>query len=463
MSTTNTTTSLQDSDTVGKSPYINVNSQATSFRQPSPMPAPKRPGQPRHKSSIRTEDSFTQPRDIERHSKLPYFVRMHGSITPRMIVPLAFIGAWATLITCISKFVHPLVVSEILLTVLGFVVGLGISFRTSSAYERYVDGRKYWAQLSQASRDVARHIWIHVDERHEQDPELGKQDLLGKVTALNLIVAFAVALKHRLRFEPYAQYDDLEHLVSHLSTFAGEAFDPDTSTPQPKTSWKRGGEYLGITFAQSNPRKVIKRSKKNLGNLPLEVLTYLSAYVESVIKSGQFSNGTEQAMVMTSLNSLNEVLAGTERVLNTPLPVAYSIAISQITWVYVMMLPFQLWHALQWITIPGTIVGAYIILGIAAIGREIENPFGRDENDLPLDKFCQGLEDEINVIAATAPPKPEEFILTDDNTIMFDSSYSALATKSTEDIRAGLRARTNIRAGAVRGADQQEKGEKGGV
>ncbi|KAL9598640.1 MAG: hypothetical protein Q9219_004386 [cf. Caloplaca sp. 3 TL-2023] len=458
MSTTNTTTSLQESDTLGKSPHVDINSQATSLRQPSPMPAPKRPGHPRHKSSIRTEDSFTQPRDIERHSKWPYFLRMHGSITPRMIIPLAVVGAWATLITCISHFVHPLVVSEILLTVLGFVVGLGISFRTSSAYERYVDGRKYWAQLSQASRDLARYIWIHVDERHEQDAQLGKQDLLGKVTALNLIVAYAVALKHRLRFEPYAQYEDLEHLVSHLSTFAGEAFDPDTTAYRPKNNWKRGGEYLGLTVAESNPRKVIKRSKKNLGNLPLEILTYLSAYVESVIKSGQFTNGTEQAMVMTSLNSLNEVLAGTERVLNTPLPIAYSIAISQITWVYVMMLPFQLWRSLNWITIPGTIFGAYIILGIAAIGREIENPFGRDENDLPLDKFCQGLEDEINVIASKTPPKPEDFLMTDDNTVMFDSSYAELAVKSTEDIRAGLRARTKMRAGQQAG--QQSNGEK---
>ncbi|KAI4173423.1 MAG: hypothetical protein LQ343_002956 [Gyalolechia ehrenbergii] len=462
MSTANTTTSPQEQGHLGKPPYVNVSSQATSLRQPSPMPAPKRPGGPRHKSSIRTEESFTQPRDIERHSKLPYFLRMHGSITPRMIIPLSFVGAWATLITCISHWVHPLVVSSLLLTVLGFVVGLGISFRTSSAYERYVDGRKYWAQLSQASRDLARHIWIHVEERHEQGLDLGKRDLLGKVTALNLIVAFAVALKHRLRFEPYAQYDDLEHLVSHLSTFAGEAFDPDTSVPQPKSSWKRGGEYLGLTVAQSNPRKMIKRSKRNLGNLPLEVLIYVSAYVESVIRSGQFTNGTEQAMVMNSLNSLNEVLAGTERVLNTPLPVAYSIAISQITWVYVMMLPFQLWDALRWITIPGTIVGAYIILGIAAIGREIENPFGRDENDLPLDKFCQGLEDEINVIAAKAPPKPEEFVMNDDNAIMFDNSYSTLAAQSIEDIRAGLRART-VRASAMRASLQQARREKQGV
>ncbi|KAL8786023.1 MAG: hypothetical protein Q9213_003004 [Squamulea squamosa] len=463
MSNTNTTTSLHESDALGKPPYININSQTTSLRQPSPMPGPKRPGHPRHKSSIRTEDSFTKPRDIEKHSKLPYFLRMHGSITPRMLVPLGFIGLWATLITCISEFVYELVVSEILLTVLGFVVGLGISFRTSSAYERYVDGRKFWAQLSQTSRDLARHIWIHVDERHETDAQLGKADLLGKVTALNLILAFSVSLKHRLRFEPYAQYEDLEQLVAHLSTFAGDAFDPKTSEMKPKTSWKRGGEYLGLTFAESNPRKAIKRSKKNLGHLPLEILTYLSAYVNATVKGGILPSGVQEAMIMANLASLNEVLAGTERVLNTPLPIAYSIAISQITWVYVIMLPFQLWHALKWITIPGTIVGAYIILGIAAIGREIENPFGRDENDLPLDKFCEGLEDELNVIASKKPPRMEDFVATEDNTIMFDSSYPSLATKSTEDIRAGLKARTNVRAGSRRGNDVHGNGEKADV
>ena len=50
-----------------------------------------------------------------------------------------------------------------------------------------------------------------------------------------------------------------------------------------------------------------------------------------------------------------------DRVLQTPLPIAYSIAISQITWVYVMMLPFQLWDDLRWITIPGCIFAAYIM------------------------------------------------------------------------------------------------------
>lgn len=65
---------------------------------------------------------------------------------------------------------------------------------------------------------------------------------------------------------------------------------------------------------------------------------------------------------------MNDVLTGTDRILNTPLPIAYSIAISQITWVYILILPFQLYKSLEWITIPASVFAAYIILGIALIG-----------------------------------------------------------------------------------------------
>ena len=187
----------------------------------------------------------------------------------------------------------------------------------------------------------------------------------------------------------------------------------------------------------------VKRSKKNLGNLPLEILSYLSAYVQSITQNGTLSNGVHQGMIMANIASLNEVLAGTERVLNTPLPVAYSIAISQITWVYVIMLPFQLWKSLGWITIPGTVVGAYIILGIAAIGHEIENPFGHDLNDLPLKKFCEELAAEISLIAANPPPRPDDFIATAANRVLYSRSYSAWHARSTDDIRASLKARAN--------------------
>lgn len=69
--------------------------------------------------SVDLEDYFRGPRDINRHSKWPQFLRMHGSVLPKMIVPLTFVGGWATAIVCISMLVHSLEVNSVLLTVTG--------------------------------------------------------------------------------------------------------------------------------------------------------------------------------------------------------------------------------------------------------------------------------------------------------------------------------------------------------
>jgi hypothetical protein len=42
---------------------------------------------------------------MDKHSKWPIFMRMHGSVTPKMILPLLIVGGWATAITCICQFV----------------------------------------------------------------------------------------------------------------------------------------------------------------------------------------------------------------------------------------------------------------------------------------------------------------------------------------------------------------------
>ena len=65
-----------------------------------------------------------------------------------------------------------------------------------------------------------------------------------------------------------------------------------------------------------------------------------------------------------------------------------------------MLLPFQLYDRLEFITIPATIAASYIILGLLFIGREIEDPFGHDVNDLPLDQYCDQIATEMDVIAA---------------------------------------------------------------
>jgi ion channel-forming bestrophin family protein len=45
---------------------------------------------------------------------------------------------------------------------IGTVLGFVISYRTTSSFERYNEGRKYWSQIVYATRTIARLIWFHV-------------------------------------------------------------------------------------------------------------------------------------------------------------------------------------------------------------------------------------------------------------------------------------------------------------
>jgi ion channel-forming bestrophin family protein len=152
----------------------------------------------------------------------------------------------------------------------------------------------------------------------------------------------------------------------------------------------------------------------------------------------------DEAMLDNNLASLNDILAGTDRVLMTPLPIAYTIAISQITWVYVVMLPFQLVGTLKYITIPATVVASYIILGILFIGQEIENPFGTDVNDLPLDAFCDQIETELDIMAAHALRIDNNFVehfASRENRVMYPVSsapYTSWAQRSEERLRESI-------------------------
>lgn len=146
----------------------------------------------------------------------------------------------------------------------------------------------------------------------------------------------------------------------------------------------------------------------------------------------------QQTLAYNNLGMLNDCLTGCERVLNTPLPLAYAIAITQITYVYVMLLPFQLITPLGWIAIPASVAAGYIILGLLLIGGEIENPFGTDVNDLPLELYCEQIAHDMDVIASYDKRQPQGFMQRDSNMPLYPASTAPMSVwmgRSEDKIR----------------------------
>ncbi|KAJ7202053.1 UPF0187-domain-containing protein [Mycena pura] len=137
---------------------------------------------------------------------------------------LLFFAAWATAITVLDHNHFKVRIPLTLLTVVGTVLGFIISYRTTSSFERYNEGRRLWSQIILASRTFARSVWFHVPDlpgSAKYDAEtLRSRGLVEKKTIVNLIEAFGVAVKHYLRGEDGIYYQDLYFLVKFLPAYA---------------------------------------------------------------------------------------------------------------------------------------------------------------------------------------------------------------------------------------------------
>jgi ion channel-forming bestrophin family protein len=219
------------------------------------------------------------------------------------------------------------------------VLGLLLVFRTNTAYDRFWEGRKSWGTIVVNTRNLARHIWVGVIDVTEAD----RQD---KIAALRLLEAFALATKDHLRQLPIS----------------------DTVT-------------VLVTIDQS-------RKLSSSANPPLEIAFWISDYLQTEYQQGKLH--VYQLTAMQQLvDRMSEALGSCERILRTPMPLAYAIHLKQLLLLYCLSLPFQMVGQAQWGTPFLVGVISFMLFGIEAIGLEIENPFGSDPNDLPLDTICQ--------------------------------------------------------------------------
>jgi len=222
-------------------------------------------------------------------------------------------------------------------SLLGFVISMLLVFRTNTSYDRWWDGRKLLGALTNVSRNLA--IKIKALDLPSEEVTFFKY----------AIPKYAFALKEHLREKQY---------------FGKDSFLIEID----------GGKHIPNQVAESMVNRIFTLQKSN--QLTQEQLIILT----------------------TDTNQFTDICGGCERIKNTPIPYSYSAFIKKFIFIYVITLPFGWVFSLGYFVVPIVPFILYVLASLELIAEEIENPFGKDANDLPVDQICNNIEKHVNEI-----------------------------------------------------------------
>jgi len=229
-------------------------------------------------------------------------------------------------------------------------LGLLVSFRTDSAYQRFWEARTHWTNTKAICRSLAVLVTAHFTEPSPKCTALFVKQLAAyPATLMHLCLGGAAKLSdHAQKFLPvspdgYRQYPALPAIYM----------------------CRQMQETVHAMFHES------KTSKWQLTETALHVQT-----------SGL-------------INDLMDNMSSCEKILRTPVPWTYSRHTSRFLTLYLGTLPFCLIGQLKhtWLVLAITVVVSFCLLGLQEIGHLIEQPFVGD----PLDgreKIWSALDDD---------------------------------------------------------------------
>ena len=284
-----------------------------------------------------------------------------GTILPKILPSLGFVMLISAIIGGI-EYVDLYRFPEIPLvgfTLIGVVLSIFLGFKNSACYERWWEARKLWGVLIATARHFDRDCRILSKARRER--------------IIQNVILFANVLRDRLRQQTANPTELIE--TSGLSQQA-----------------------LTQLYQQQNA--------------PQYTLSLIHWELLQALKEGEISD-----IIYTQMNAhvaaLSEMQTGCDRIANTPIPFAYSVLLNRTVYFFCVMLPFSLGSLLGLVTPLLVGVLAYTFLGLDALSSEIEEPFGTQSNDLPLDSMVRTI--EIELLSSLGRPTPPPIQAQDHN------------------------------------------------
>jgi putative membrane protein len=229
-------------------------------------------------------------------------------------------------------------------SLLGIVLGLFLVFRTNSAYDRWWEGRKLWGSMVNSTRNYALKLGAY----------LSKDDQVNRKWFSQMIPNFVVATKEHLR---------------------------------------HGVQLTELEPAEPNFPESIKEYKHK----PNRISGMLYGKVNELYKAGTLT-GDQFRVLDKEMKDFIDIIGACERIKNTPIPYSYSMFIKKFIFIYIITLPFGFFTNFGYVTIPITMLITFVLLSVELIAEEIEDPFGRDINDLPTDQLATRIQENVREI-----------------------------------------------------------------
>ena len=267
----------------------------------------------------------------------------HGTILPKVLPTLACIIFISTVLVYFASqhYLAFPAVPTIGFTIFGIILSIFLSFRNTACYDRWWEGRKLWGALIATSRHLSRDSHVLKDKQ--------RRILMYRV------MLFTGLLRNRLRNQ------------HKLIEFYRDKVDLNPQTFDALATHINAAQFI------------LEEIQKSLVHL---------------LKSGEISDIIYQCL-NRHIVELGAIQAGCDRILSTPLPYAYSVLLHRTVYCFCFILPFNLEASLGFWT--PVIVGliTYLLLGLDALSAQLEEPFGMQDNDLPLDSITRLIEREM--------------------------------------------------------------------
>jgi ion channel-forming bestrophin family protein len=229
-------------------------------------------------------------------------------------------------------------------SLLGIVLGLFLVFRTNSAYDRWWEGRKHWGSMVNSTRNFALKLNAYLEPG----------DQLNRSWFAQMIPNFVVASKEHLR---------------------------------------KGVQITELEISDDGFMDKIKEAKHK----PNIIAGMLYSRVNKLYAAKQLS-GDQFRVLDKEMKDFIDIIGACERIKNTPIPYSYSMFIKKFIFIYLITLPFGFVTTFEYITIPTVLLVTFVLLSVELIAEEIEDPFGRDINDLPTDDLAGKIKDNVREI-----------------------------------------------------------------